>query len=81
MTIQDSDTGRYLQPNGTLAAAFATCDATLATPGAHEHDVDAAASTCPARATTSVTAYAYDTAGQQDTSTTGATARYRDLPG
>ena len=32
--LRDGDTGRYLQPNGTMAAAFATLDAALDSPGA-----------------------------------------------
>ncbi len=34
LTIRDRDSSRYIQPNGTLAAAYALLDATLANPGA-----------------------------------------------
>jgi hypothetical protein len=34
VALEDQDTGRYVQPNGTMAAAFATLDANLASPGA-----------------------------------------------
>jgi PKD repeat protein len=33
VALEDQDTGRYVQPNGTMAAAFATLNATLAAPG------------------------------------------------
>lgn len=76
----DRDTSRYLQPNGTMAASFATRDATLANPNATSTSwtlpVD-----LPTQGDWSVTAYAFDTAGQQDFSTTGATARYQIYPG
>ncbi|MBM0125622.1 PKD domain-containing protein [Pimelobacter simplex] len=80
VAIQDRDTNRYLQPNGTLSAAFATLDATLASPGATSTTwtLDRA---LPTQGDWSVTAYAFDTAGQQDPSTTGATARYPIYPG
>ena len=34
VALEDQDTGRYVQPNGTMAAAFATLNATLASPNA-----------------------------------------------
>ena len=34
VALEDQDTGRYVQPNGTMAAAFATLPATLASPNA-----------------------------------------------
>jgi PKD repeat protein len=80
VSLEDQDTGRYVQPNGTMAAAFATLDATLATPGGTSTTwtlpVD-----LPTKGEFSVTAFAVDTAGQQDISTTGATARYLVYPG
>ena len=79
VSLEDHDSSRYLQPNGTMAAAFATLPATLATPN-ETYDVDASRSTCR-QGDWEVTAFAYDTAGQQDTSTSGATARYRIYPG
>jgi PKD repeat protein len=80
VALEDQDTGRYVQPNGTMAAAFATLDATLASP-------DATSTTwtlpvdLPTKGEFAVTAFAVDTADQQDTSTTGATARYLVYPG
>ena len=80
VALLDSDTGRYLQRNGTMAAGFATLDAVLATPGATSTTwtlpVD-----LPTAGSFGVTAYAVDTTGQLDTSTTGATARYLVYPG
>ncbi|WP_207005961.1 PKD domain-containing protein [Nocardioides aromaticivorans] len=80
IAIQDRDTSRYLQPGGTMAAAFATLDATLASPGATSTSWSLAVS-LPSQGDWAVTAYAYDTAGQQDPSTTGATSRYPIYPG
>ena len=80
VALEDQDTGRYVQPNGTMAAAFATLTATLASP-------DATSTTwtlpvdLPTKGEYAVTAFAFDTAGQQDTSTSGATARYLVYPG
>ncbi len=80
VSLRDRDSSRYLQPNGSLAAAFATRPATLATPNGTSTNwtlpVD-----LPVQGDWEVTAFAVDTAGQQDTSTTGATARYRIYPG
>jgi PKD repeat protein len=80
VALEDQDTGRYVQPNGTMAAAFATLNATLASPGATSTTwtlpVD-----LPTKGEFAVTAFAVDTSGQQDTSTSGATARYLVYPG
>jgi PKD repeat protein len=80
VSLKDLDTGRHAQPNGTMAAAFATFDATLAQPGATSTTwtlpVD-----LPTKGEFDVTAFAVDTAGQQDISTSGATARYLVYPG
>ena len=80
VSLRDRDTSRYLQPNNSMATAFATRPATLATP-----DGTSTTWTLPVDLPTEgdweVTALAYDTAGQQDLSTTGATARYRIYPG
>jgi len=80
VSLLDRDTGRYVQPNGTMAAAFATLNATLASPGATSTTwtlpVD-----LPTQGEFDVTAFAVDTAGQQDWSTSGATARYLVYPG
>ena len=80
VALEEQDSSRYLQPNGSLSAAFATRTAVLATPGGTSTrwtlSID-----LPGQGDWAVTAFAYDTAGQQDTSTTGATARYRIYPG
>jgi PKD repeat protein len=80
VSLEDQDTGRYVQPDGTMAAGFATLDATLASPGATSTSWTLAVD-LPTKGEFSVTAFAVDTAGQQDTSTTGATARYLVYPG
>lgn len=79
VSLQDRDTGRYLQPDGSTAAAFATRDATLTAPG----DPSTGWSlnlTLPTGGNWTFTAMAFDTAGQQDVSTTGATGTYRFYP-
>ncbi|ONI67685.1 hypothetical protein BWI15_31810 [Kribbella sp. ALI-6-A] len=80
VALEDQDTNRYLQPNGSMAATFATLPATLATPGGTSTTWSLPVD-LPTQGDWSVTAFAYDTAGQQDTSTSGATARYRIYPG
>ncbi|QNE21464.1 PKD domain-containing protein [Kribbella qitaiheensis] len=80
VSLRDQDTSRYLQPNGTMAAAFATLPASLASPNATSTTwtlpID-----LPTAGDWAVTAYAFDTAGQQDISSTGATSRYPVYPG
>jgi PKD repeat protein len=80
VSLFDGDTSKYLQPNGTLSTEYATLPATLASPDATSttwtYGVD-----LPQGGDWNVTAFAYDTVGQQDTSTSGATARYRIYPG
>jgi PKD repeat protein len=80
VALEDQDTGRYVQPDGTMAAAFATLNATLASPGATSTTFTLGVD-LPTKGDYAVTAFAVDTAGQQDTSTTGATARYLVYPG
>jgi PKD repeat protein len=80
VSLREEDSSRYLQPNGTLAAAFATRDAVLATPNGTSTNWTLSLD-LPTQGTYSVTAYATDTAGQTDPSTTGATARYAIYPG
>ena len=63
-----------------MAAAFATLNATLASPGATSTSFTLGVD-LPTKGDYAVTAFAVDTAGQQDTSTTGATARYLVYPG
>ncbi|MGC4888808.1 Ig-like domain-containing protein [Micromonospora sp. DT227] len=80
VALRDLDTGRYVQPNGTMAAAFATLDATLAAPNATSTTFTLPVD-LPTKGTYSVEAWAVDTAGQQDGSTSGATAKYLVYPG
>lgn len=80
VTIRDRDTSRYVQPDGTMAAAFAMLDATLASPGATSTTWSLSVD-LPTQGEYDVTAFAYDTSDQQDPSTTGATARYPAYPG
>ncbi len=80
VAIRELDSSRYLQANGTLSAAFATRDAVLATPNGTS-STWTLSTDLPVQGRYSVTAYAYDTVGQQDTSTTGATATYTIYPG
>jgi PKD repeat protein len=80
IALEDQDTGRYVQPNGTMAAAFATLPATLGTPDGTTTSFTLAVD-LPTKGEFAVTAFAIDTAGQQDTSTSGATARYLVYPG
>ena len=79
VALQDRDTGRYLQPDGSMAAAFATREATLTTPGGISTGWSLAL-TLPTAGNWTFTAMAFDTAGQQDSSTTGATGTYRFYP-
>jgi hypothetical protein len=79
VSLRDADTGRFLQPNGTMAAAFATLNAKLASPGAKATRWSLGLR-LPTEGEWFFTAAAHDTAGQQDLSITGATASYRAYP-
>ncbi len=80
VSLYDADTAKYLQPGGGSATTYATLNATLASPGATSTTwtlpVD-----LPQGGDWNVTAFAVDSVGQLDTSTSGATARYRIYPG
>lgn len=80
VAILESDSGRYLKPDGTWGAGYATVPAHLASPNgtstAWTLPVD-----LPTNGNYSVTATAVDTSNQLDPSTTGATARYLVYPG
>ncbi|WFE59410.1 Ig-like domain-containing protein [Micromonospora sp. WMMD712] len=80
VALRDLDTGRYVQPNGTMAASFATVNATLAAPGAKSTAFTLSID-LPTKGEYSVEAWAVDTSGQQDSSTSGATAKYLVYPG
>ena len=83
VTIDENDSDRYLQPNGSLSAAVAYLDATLTPAGGPGTtsttwtlSVD-----LPVAGDYSVTAIAWDTSDQRDPSTSGATSRYPIYPG
>jgi large repetitive protein len=76
----DNATGHYLQPDGSMTTAFATRNATLGTPNGTS-TTWALPIDLPGGGDYSITATAFDTVGQQDLSTTGATARYAVWPG
>ena len=40
VTVRERNSGRYVQPNGTLSSSWALLPTTLATPGGHRHHVD-----------------------------------------
>jgi large repetitive protein len=79
-TIFNNDTGQYLQPNGTLSSTYATVNAVLASPGATSTTFTLSVD-LPTQGSYSVTAWAWDSAGQQQTSTTTSAARYNIYPG
>jgi PKD repeat protein len=80
LTLREQESGRYVQPDGTLSVAFAQLDATLGTPGATSTTWQLPLD-LPTQGDYAVTAFAYDSAQQQDPSSIGATARYIVYPG
>jgi PKD repeat protein len=76
----EGDSDRYLKPNGTWGAGYATVNANLASPNATSTSwtlpVD-----LPTNGNYSVTAIAVDTSDQYDPSSSNATARYLVYPG
>jgi large repetitive protein len=80
VTLQDRDTGRYLQPDGkTMSATPAAVATTLGTPNGTSTTWSLPV-TLPTAGNWSFTAVAVDSAGQQDQSTSGATASYAVYP-
>nr|WP_278249646.1 PKD domain-containing protein [Nocardioides sp. IC4_145] len=79
VTVQDRDTGRYLQPNGTMSSTVNALPATLTAPGAVTTGWSLAL-TLPTGGNWTFTAVSVDSAGQQDSSTAGATASYAAYP-
>jgi PKD repeat protein len=81
VALEESDSGRFLQPNGTLAATYAYLTATLTPPG--EPGVTAVNWTLPVNLPTQgdwrVSVIAIDSSQQQDPSV--ATSRYQIFPG
>jgi hypothetical protein len=80
LSVYDQDTGRYLQPNGTLTAGFATVSANVAAAGATS-TTWSYSSELPGPGDYSVTAIAVDTSNQWDPLNTGAVGRYLYFPG
>jgi len=81
LTVYDSESGRYLQDDGTtMSAAYNRLVAGLAFPNSRSTAWTRRV-ILPTAGDFTVTAFAYDTAGQQDSSTLGATARFRYFPG
>jgi PKD repeat protein len=77
MSLQDGDTGKYLQADGTMAAAQVFRNVALASPNATTTTWSLAL-TLPNGGSWSFRAIAFDTVGQQDAS--AATASYRAYP-
>ena len=75
-----SDTEQVPPGEQHAGAAFATRTATLGTPNGTSTTFTLPVD-LPQGGDWNITAYAYDTVDQQDTSTSGATARYRIYPG
>jgi large repetitive protein len=80
LTVFDNATGRYLQNDGTVASGYNQLTTTLGTLNGTSTTWSRLI-TLPSAGDYSVTALAFDTSGQQDSSTTGATQRYRYFPG
>jgi PKD repeat protein len=79
VTLQDRDTGRYLQANGTMGPAAAYREATLGTPNGTTTTWSLPAITLPSGGDWRFSAVAWDTRDQQDAS--AATASWRIYPG
>ena len=79
--LYDGDTSKYLQPNGTWATAFATRRPALGHAQRDRRRRSRCRSTCPRAATGASRRSPSTPPDQQDTSTSGATARYRIYPG
>jgi PKD repeat protein len=79
VTLQDRDTGRYLQANGTMSANSAYRTATLGTPGGTTTTWSLPAITLPSGGNWRFSATAYDTRAQFDASP--ATGTYAIYPG
>lgn len=79
VTLQDRDTGRYLQANGTMGVAVAYREATLGTPNGTTTTWSLPQITLPSGGDWRFSAVAWDTRDQQDAS--AATATWRIYPG
>ena len=80
LVLREADSGRYLQPDGSLGTGYQVLPTTLASPGATSTGFSKSIN-LPRAGDWNVTAFAVDTAGQTDLSTSGATARYLVYPG
>ncbi len=80
VSVRENDSSRYIQANGSLGAEFYAREATLSAPGGLSTNWSLPV-TLPTEGDYSVTAIAYDTAGQQDPSSSQATSRYPIYPG
>ncbi|MCW2501807.1 MAG: hypothetical protein JWO79_91 [Actinomycetia bacterium] len=80
VSLRDLDTGRYVQPDGTMSSPFATVNAALASSGA-KNTTFTLPIDLPTKGEFAVEAWAVDTAGQPDSNTTGATTTYLVYPG
>jgi hypothetical protein len=81
LIVRDTSTGRYVTNTaGATSSAFTMLPATLNSPGATSTRFSITVN-LQSPGNYSVTAMALDSAGQWDTSTTGATARYLIFPG
>jgi PKD repeat protein len=80
VSLYNNLTGQYVQSNGTLASSFSLFNATVAAPGTTSTGFTLGVD-LPQAGDYSVTAYAEDSSGQRDPSSTGATARYLVFPG
>ncbi|QIG44401.1 PKD domain-containing protein [Nocardioides anomalus] len=78
VSLQDRESGRYLQANGTMSTTVAWRDATLGTPNGTATTWSLPSITLPTGGDWRFTALAYDTRNQQDPS--AATASYAVYP-
>ncbi|MFI5100854.1 MAG: hypothetical protein ACHQE5_10140, partial [Actinomycetes bacterium] len=80
VAVFESDSRKYLQADGTLGSGYALLPATLGTPGGTSTTFTLSKD-LPSQGNYTVTAFAVDTSGQMDVSSTGATAQYLVYPG
>lgn len=80
VTLQDRDTGRYLQANGTMSSTLAFRQATLGTPGATSTTWSLPPITLPTGGNWRFTATSYDAANSQQ-DPTPATGNWQVYPG
>jgi PKD repeat protein len=80
VTLRERESGRYVQANGSLSASYSLLPTVLASPGATS-TTWSYSTTLLSEGDYDVTAIAFDTIGQQDPSTSGATSRWLFYPG